>query len=500
MKTWALILVISIAMTSMGRAEEPLWSASPPISVVSGWKQASLLLPVAKTETEMIAEREDGPVIPVAAAEQIQPLPRAVLLPDSIKGPAPAPAPVPTPITNSATLGVPSNKTNYRVNPEEIRYGRERGNFSDIEWMNGPHPIGHGGWISGEYLAWWTSGMTTPPLVSASPPGTPRTAAGVLGQPGATVVTGNSNLFNDLRSGFRIRGGLWLDEGQVWGIEGGFFRLGSANSSDANGSNGIPIISRPFFNAVSQQQDAELVAFPAILAGSATVTGSSDLWGAEGNFSRCLRCGCNYIVRGFLGYRYLHLEDSLQIREDLTASDPNSNAAPFGTQITVIDRFRTTNDFHGGQVGVSGDYYNGRWILGFRGQMALGVTRQELQIDGSTQIVVPGGGSSIAPGGLLAQASNIGSYNRNVFSVVPEVGVRLGYALTPNLRVFAGYNAMWWGNVLRAGDQIDTVVNPTQIPVGRGPGTLVGPARPAVLFQDSSFFAHGITLGAEWHW
>lgn len=47
------------------------------------------------------------------------------------------------------------------------------------------------GWVHAEYLLWWQSGMNLPLLVTTSPAGTARAAAGVL--PGATVLYGGNN-------------------------------------------------------------------------------------------------------------------------------------------------------------------------------------------------------------------------------------------------------------------------------------------------------------------
>src|SRR5262249_32043541 len=52
-------------------------------------------------------------------------------------------------------------------------------------------------WVRGEYLQWWLQGAHLPPLVTASPPGTPITSAGILGAPGTTVLFGDSDVNND---------------------------------------------------------------------------------------------------------------------------------------------------------------------------------------------------------------------------------------------------------------------------------------------------------------
>ena len=68
-------------------------------------------------------------------------------------------------------------------------------------------------------------------------------------------------------------------------------------------------------------------------------------------------------------------------------------------------------------------------------------------------------------GGLLAlPGANIGRYTQSKFAVVPEAGVKIGYHLTPNLRLAVGYNFLYLSSVLRPGDQIDTGLDVTRIP------------------------------------
>ena len=99
-------------------------------------------------------------------------------------------------------------------------------------------------------------------------------------------------------------------------------------------------------------------------------------------------------------------------------------------------------------------------------------------------------------GGLLAQPTNIGRYAFNDFAVAPEGTLNLGFQLTDGIRVFGGYTFMYWSNVTRAGEQIDLVVNGTQI----GGQPLVGAARPAFVQRQNDFWAQGVNVGAEFRY
>ena len=347
-------------------------------------------------------------------------------------------------------------------------------------------------WVSTDYLLWWTRGMGIPPLVTASATGTPRPAAGVLGDPRTTVLYGDQNIDDDLRSGFRLRAGYWLDCCQTCGIDAGFFFLGDARDNFA-ANNGI--ISRPFYNIVDGREDSELVTYPGLLTGIVSVDSSTTFNGFDANFRKNVSCNCCSRIDALVGFRYLRLEDEVSINEDLTVSgtDPGRTNIPIGTRFGVHDSFTTRNEFYGANVGLTGERRSGCYFVNWRGTIAFGTVHKTASIEGSTTITNPGGTPVTYPGGLLALPTNMGHYSRNDFCVVPEVGFNVGYQFTENVRVYAGYSFLYMSNVTRVGDIIDTTVNPTQL----APGTLVGPARPAFSWHDSDFWAQGFNIGAE---
>jgi len=356
-------------------------------------------------------------------------------------------------------------------------------------------------WVSAEYLYWQTQGQNLPPLVTQSPAGTIRDNAGVIGTPGTRILYGNNNGNEEWRSGFRISAGMWLDECQRFGIGGDFFFLQPSNESFGIGSPGDLILSRPFVNAannanaaqlVSFRNDAQLVAFPGVLSGSVNVTNRSNVLGGGVNFINNLCCDPCGRLDFTLGYRYLNLRDEIVIREDLTALAGSS--VPAGTRFQIEDRFKTDNDFHGVNLGLGWERRFSHFFVGVRGSVALGVTATTVEIDGSTVITPPGGAPQRFVGGLLAQPTNIGRYNENSFSVVPEIGVRFGVQVTEHMRAFVSYNYLYWSNVARAGDQIDLRVNTNQI---APPSALNGPAVPGFNLQKTGFWMHGVGVGIE---
>ncbi|HKB02406.1 MAG TPA: BBP7 family outer membrane beta-barrel protein, partial [Gemmataceae bacterium] len=127
---------------------------------------------------------------------------------------------------------------------------------------------------------------------------------------------------------------------------------------------------------------------------------------------------------------------------------------------------------------------------------------QEVNITGATGSTTPTGATVMAPGGLYALPTNIGSSDRTRFACASELGATVGYQLSNNCRVFAGYDFLYWTQVVRAGEQIDRQVNGTAIPdPTTGLATPIGPPAPARRSpRDEYFYAHGFSVGLEFRY
>ncbi len=362
----------------------------------------------------------------------------------------------------------------------------------------------------GEYLLWWFKKDQVPPLVTTSAPAD----EGILGRATTQTLFGGDGLSSGSHSGGRFTVGAWLDDCQTKAIEvSGFFLPGDTQRFDANSSN-FAVLARPFFSLNRNEEFAQLTVFPGISTGNIDVQNSSNLYGVEANLRCCLCGGCvpcddcdscfagwNYHIDGLAGFRYLNLNEDLSITENVM----NLPTAPMNPNVNalVFDDFSTRNQFYGGQVGLDGAFGRGPWSLDVLGKLALGDTNQRIDINGG-QLVTNRVTGVTTPfvGGLLALPSNIGSHSHNAFSVVPEVDLTLSYHLNEHVRVFAGYDFLYWTNVVRPGEQIDRVLDETQIPNFDAPGTVApaGQNRPAVLFRQSDFWAQGMNLGLEFRY
>ena len=351
--------------------------------------------------------------------------------------------------------------------------------------MNAPRLV-----LSAEYLLWWAKGDQTPPLAVSVP------VANGVPAGGATTLIGGGNLGNEAKSGVRASAIYWFCDERFWGIELGGFLLGPQNNTyNAGGGAGAnPVIGRPFFDtSVGGAAALELVAGLGILQGNVQVVHRETLWGADLNLRRNLYNDCSFTMDLLFGFRQVGLDESLSITENLTQTAAVGRF-PAGSTFLVNDKFATSNRFYGGQVGLAGTWrFCEAWSLGFTGKVGIGNTQQTATITGSTT-VNSAGVTQTLPGGLLTQAgTNIGRYSQNRFSVVPEVGLTLGYDITDWWRITAGYNFLYWSNVMRPGDQVNLSVNRTLLPF-RG-GNVVPGAQPAFPGRTNDYYAQGVTFG-----
>ncbi|MEN0110433.1 MAG: BBP7 family outer membrane beta-barrel protein, partial [Planctomycetota bacterium] len=381
-----------------------------------------------------------------------------------------------------------------------------------------------------EYLLWWADGFDTPPLVTTNDvPGN----APALGQDGTRTVYGGE-LLDGSRNGLRLSGGYWFDDQRDLALEFDWLLLETESDLYAfSDPTGTSVLGRPFYNVAPvingvvqpPASDAQLVSFPGTVGGDLDIYARTEFTslGIRARTGLCCReigggcdpCACNGCrdnrlggvlgvgrrptrpdgisrVDATVGYRFARLQDHLGFRESLT------DLAGGGGAVEVNEAFDTSNEFHGLDLGVVYDWQTTRWGLELVGRVALGSTEQQVRIRGENRVGVPGGAGVTTPGGLLAQTSNIGVYERDRFSVLPELSARLSYRVTPRLSLSAAYTLLYWANVVRPGDQIDFSVD------GRlASGALVAAdplSHPRFDLEETSYWAHGLSFGADYRY
>jgi hypothetical protein len=365
-----------------------------------------------------------------------------------------------------------------------------------------------------EYLLWWVRDSHLPPLVTTTPADVSQTIQGALTAPGTQVLFGGDGHNNGTFSGARFTVGAWVDPCALCGVEGTFFFLGRQSRTFQANSDQFPVLGRPFFNINTNMEDRQLTTTPGTAPGDLVAAQGRiridtpvQLWGAEANLRHRLLDSCDFRLDLLVGFRYLELKEGLHIQEDVlfTRNDTTFTLFNVGNHFLVNDRFDTRNQFYGGQIGAEAVYLAGRWSVDVTGKLALGANHQTIDINGNQVLTTTQGAMTTFPGGLLALPSNIGHHTRDRFAVVPEIGIKLGYQLTEWCRATVGYNFLFMNNVVRPGDQVDRVIDVTQVPNFVPPGVTVPPnptgvPRPLVPFRETNFWAQGVTFGLEFRY
>jgi len=345
-------------------------------------------------------------------------------------------------------------------------------------------------WVDADYLYW---------KIKDSPESVPLVVEVPLIPGPNTTVLGGSKIKNNWRSGGKFALGYWFDDACCFGAEANYFflakgtRQSTVSSSAAPGSPNLII---PFFNASTGLEDSTGLAIPGLYQGTATLKLSNRMQGAELNALMSIPYSCSTSFGLLAGFRWWNFDEHLTFATDSPFIPPN----PLDV-FTTVDKFHAENNFYGGQIGAKFDYNCDSFFLNVKAKVALGALYQKAEIDGEfvTNDFNGFGTTQTFAGGYFALPSNIGQHTKTRFSVLPEVNVNLGYAVTEHLRLQVGYSFLYVSNVLWAGNQIDRNINPTQSSAINNTPTpvLVGQASPSASLKSESLWVQGLNVGFE---
>ncbi len=339
-------------------------------------------------------------------------------------------------------------------------------------------------WGKVEFLLWWRRGKEIPALVTTSSAGTAIEHAGVLGWPTTQVLLGNETVNEAANAGGRVMFGAWLDAPQRLGMGIRFFSLGNNTDRYEAASDTYPILARPFYNLSLSQQDADVVAYPGETIGSIAAESDAKTVGGDAFLRRLFYEDSCHRIDLLVGYQATRIEQDLRISSSRTVTG-TGGSIPVGTVVDSYDLFDTENTYHAVAIGFIGEYDRGPMTWRLLAKVGLGRMRQQVHIDGRTTTMVPGQGTTTTNQGLLAQDSNIGNYERKVFSASPELALSVAYHITESLDLTAGYSFVYWNHVMQPMDQVDTRVD------------VRNHAAPRFSTEDSDYFLQGLNFGIQ---
>lgn len=343
------------------------------------------------------------------------------------------------------------------------------------------------GWAETDTLLWWGRGLTNSPVIVGGNSPTVLPTNPLLG--------GYDNpLGTDMLVGLRGNVGFWLDDCQNYGVGGRAWGVISDGNEQVitNGGNSTGI---SFYNTSLGQPDTYIVNLDrgpfGKNVGEIGVLNDLDVYSGD-LYLRALLLGdrCNRVdLLG--GYTFLRLDSGYQLRSRIV--DGWTDAPPPVTTVTtIVDRFSTKNEFHGGHVGLQSNITRGRFGMGLMGKVAMGNMTSTSNISGNYEQIPPLPSQPDRQNrGLFTQASNIGTVTRDAFTFIPELNARVRYQLG-RFQVGVGYTVVILPEVAMAASQVDTNVDvlgiispPTNAPVNR--------------FNTESYYLHGIDLGVTYN-
>ncbi len=344
-------------------------------------------------------------------------------------------------------------------------------------------------WLRAELLLWFPQSRTSPLLAgtNAQPGGLP-----VVGQPGFTPQFGGRTS-SGMETGFRADVGKYFADGQL-GLGARLWFLSDATEGYSASSDGTVSLGVPFFDTAFGAEGGLLVGFDPNVGGGTVLNGTLDIAtelsiAASEFYGRLAVLDCqDYRVDFLGGYSYFNIEDDLALNvSTVRVANPAD-----GLTRNFQDRFSTTNNFHGGQIGFENVVRRGRFSMRTLTKVHLGNMRQRVAINGASQRFFAGNPNvERFNGGIFAQ-DNQGVQRRNVFAFAPEANVKLNYRMRNYVTFSLGYSFIYWNRVALAGDQIDRNVDPTGLLTDAA--TVASPAR---KFEDRGFFVQGIDLGVS---
>ena len=272
----------------------------------------------------------------------------------------------------------------------------------------------------------------------------PATPAGRL--PGLVLASGGHTP-DDFRPGFSLGVGRFLGDTHTHALDANlFFTSDGARTLDGFAP-GLLVT----FPAGSGRSPPRLLAVPPPLdrhlVGTFPATLASRFLAADTNYRHNLLCTPTGRLDALTGYRFAHLQDELYLGEP---HEPGRGEYRW-------NRLTASNPFHGGQVGLAGEYRGRKWYLGATATTAFGAVFPDVS---ATGLFVT---AQAVEGSRFARLAALTAPNRTWFAVLPSVSLVTGRAFGEHLRVFTGYSFRYLSRATRLGEVLNPAV--TSVPV-----------------------------------
>jgi hypothetical protein len=240
------------------------------------------------------------------------------------------------------------------------------------------------------------------------------------------------------QGGFGLTAGAWLDSANTEGIEAGLFILGGSDRTFEGYAPGMLVL-----NPSGHDQYAPQVI---VLSPGSTVVGvfpttlSTWFMGADINYRHNVYCSPNLRLDALVGYRFAYLQDEVYLgnSEDGNGDDYRRN------------RLAVSNQFHGGQIGLAGEFRSNGWYIDGALKLALGAVLTNVSATGLFM-----GAEGEDPSGAYSRLAALADSQAR-FAVLPTLDMTVGKQIREHVRIYAGYSLQYLSRVVRMADVLDS--------------------------------------------
>ena len=285
-------------------------------------------------------------------------------------------------------------------------------------------------WVSPTLELAWLPSNTAPGSVRLR---VPTRRGGSLPGPILPLAGASADTF---QGGFGLDLGVWLDSRNTHGIDASLLTLGGGDRTFVGYAPDTLVL----FPGGAGRSAPQLIIFPndAPFVGLFPFTLSTWYITTDVNYRHNVYCDPSARLDLLAGYRYAFLQDELFLGDS-----PDGSHDDFRR-----NRVAVSNAFHGGQIGLAGEYRGDWWYVSGAAKVAFGAVSPEVC---ATGMFVGAEGENAAGGfSRLTALRDPGSR----FAVLPSMNVRVGAQVRPHTRIFVGYTFQYLSQVARLGDAL----------------------------------------------
>jgi Putative beta barrel porin-7 (BBP7) len=239
------------------------------------------------------------------------------------------------------------------------------------------------------------------------------------------------------QSGFGLNLGVWLDSRNTRGIDASLFTLSGGDSTFTGFAPAMLVL----FPNGTDRSAPRVIVLPdgTPIVGLFPATLSTWFITADVNYRHNLYCDPNARLDVLAGYRYAFMQDELFLGD-----------SPSGSHDDYLrNRLAVSNPFHGGQIGLAGEYRGERLFVAGNAKVAFGAVSPELCATGMFR----GAEGETTTG--FARLATLGNTGGSRFAVLPTLNVRVGTQVREHARLFVGYTFQYLSQVARLGDALN---------------------------------------------